>query len=175
MSLRESDCRLTTFVTTIAHSHYKRVLQWFLSSGDGYNRRFDAILADFEQKEHRVDDTIFRDSDSDEHWWRVIDFHVTVGRTGIVLNPNKFQFKIWEVDIAGFRITDERIDPLQKFYNFIQNFSTLICTTDIRSWFGLVNQRCNYAQLREHKKPFRAFFSPCHPFELMSDLSVSQN
>jgi hypothetical protein len=33
-------------------------------------------------------------------------------------------------------------------------------TTDIRSWFGLVNQVSNYAQLREIMSPCKPFLSP---------------
>jgi len=35
--------------------------------------------------------------------------------------------------------------------------------TDIRSWFGLVNQVANYAQLCEHIAPF-------HPFAMTPEL-----
>ena len=69
---------------------YKRAAQRFVSSGDGYNCWFDAILADFDQEEHIVHDTIFYDNDLEDHWWRTIDFLVIVGWAGIVLNPNKF-------------------------------------------------------------------------------------
>lgn len=49
-----------------------------------------------------------------------------------------------------FHITDNRIDPLPKFYNAIQGFPTTTSTTDIRGWFGLINQVANYDQLRHH-------------------------
>ena len=139
--LRESDRHLTTFITTHGRWRYKRAPQGFLSSGDGYNRRFDAILADFDRKERIVDDTLFYDNELQEHWWRTIDFLITVGNAGIVLNPDtsKFQFACREVDFAGFHITSERIDPLPKYYNAIKNFPTPKSTTDIRSWFGLVS------------------------------------
>ena len=46
--LRESDLHLTMFITPFGRWRYRRAPQGFLSSGDGYNRRFDAILPDFE-------------------------------------------------------------------------------------------------------------------------------
>ncbi|XP_066924129.1 uncharacterized protein [Clytia hemisphaerica] len=168
--LRESDRHLTTFVTPSGRFRYKRAPQGFLSSGDGYNRRFESILADFQHKERIVDDTLFYDTSLEEHWWRSIDFLTTVGRSGIVLNPQKFQFAGRAVDFAGFRISDERIEPLPKFYNAIENFPTPTSTTDIRSWFGLINQVGNYAQLREHVEPFRPFLSPKHPFKWTPEL-----
>ena len=56
--LRESDRHLTTFITPFGKWRYTRAPQSFLSSGDGYNRRFDAILSDFPRMERCVDDTI---------------------------------------------------------------------------------------------------------------------
>ena len=65
--LRQSDRHLTTFITLFGRWRYTRAPQDFLSSGDGYNRRFDAILSDFERKEHCVDDTIHYDTDLQTH------------------------------------------------------------------------------------------------------------
>ena len=112
---------------------YKKLPQGFVSSQDGYNRRYDAILADFQGKERIVDDTIFYDENLEEHWWCTIDFLTTVGKAGIILNPKKFQFSQREVDFAGFRITDERLEPLPKTYCAIKNFPTPSSTTDILS------------------------------------------
>ena len=158
--LRESDRHLTSFITPFGRWRYTRAPQGFLSSGDGYNRRFDAVLAEFERKERCVDDTIHYDSDLQEHWWRTIDFLTRVGQAGIVLNPDKFQFAEQNVDFAGFRISDTTIEPLPKYLDTIRDFPSPTSTTDVRSWFGLVNQVSNYAQLRDLMAPFKPFLSP---------------
>ena len=136
-----------------------RAPQGFLSSGDGYNRRFDSILSSMERKERCVDDTIHYDSDLAKHWWRTIDFLTRVGQAGIVLNPEKFQFAERSVDFAGFRVSDQTIEPLPKYLDAIRDFPSPTSTTDVRSWFGLVNQVSNYAQLRDTMAPFRPFLS----------------
>ena len=153
----QSDRHLTTFITPFGRYRYMRAPQGFVSSGDGYNRRFDAILTDFARKERIVDDTIHYDEDLEDHWWRTIDFLNIVDSAGVVLNADKFQFAQREVDFAGFRITDNKIDPLPKYFSAIRDFPKPKSTTDIRSWFGLVNQVTNYAQLRETMVPFRPF------------------
>ena len=158
--LRESDRHLTTFITPFGRWRYCRAPQGFLSSGDGYNRRFDAILTDFERKERCVDDTVHYDEDLEAHWWRTIDFLIIVGNAGVVLNPTKFQFAKREVEFAGFCITDSTIEPLHKYFDAIMDFPTPVSITDVRSWFGLVNQVSNYAQLRDLMAPFRPFLSP---------------
>ena len=112
--LRQSDRHLTTFVTPFGLWRYTRAPQGFLSSGDGYNRRFDAVLSTFECKERCVDDTIHYDSDLEQHWWRTIDFLTRVGQAGIVLNPDKFQFAERSVDFAGFRVSDSTIEPIPR-------------------------------------------------------------
>jgi hypothetical protein len=158
--LRESDRHLTTFITPFGRWRYTRAPQGFLSSGDGYNRRFDAILSSFERKERCVDDTIHYDTDLEQHWWRTIELLTRVGQAGIVLNPDKFQFCVRKADFAGFRVSDTTIEPLPKYLDAIRDFPTPTSTTDIRSWFGLVNQVSNYAQLREIMEPFKPFLSP---------------
>ena len=158
--LRESDRHLTTFITQFGRWRYTRAPQGFLSSGDGYNRRFDAILSDFERKERCVDDVIYHDDDLRDHWWRTIHLLTRLGQTGVVLNPDKFQFAERAVEFAGFRITESSIEPLAKYLDAIREFPTLASTTDVRSWFGLVNQVGNYAQLRDLMAPFKPFLSP---------------
>ena len=162
--LRESDRHLTTFITPFGKWRYARAPQGFLSSGDGYNRHFDAILSDMERKDRCVDDLIYYDDDLEAHWWRTIDLLRLLGTSGIVLNPDKFQFASKIVDFAGFRISEDTIEPLPKYLDAIRHFPTPTSTTDIRSWFGLVNQVTNYAQLRDVMEPFRPFLSPKRPF-----------
>ena len=50
VELRESDRHLTTFITQFGRWRYKRGIQGYVSSGDAYNRRLDAILSDFVRK-----------------------------------------------------------------------------------------------------------------------------
>lgn len=159
--LRESDKHLTTFITPFGRWRYKRAVQGYLSSGDGFNRRYDTILSDFGRKERITDDNLHYDpaTDMEAHWWRTIDLLETTGRSGIVLNPDKFQFCKRDVDFAGFHISGENITPLPKYISAIKNFPTPTSSTDIKSWFRLVNQVAQYAQLRDIMSPFRKFLS----------------
>ena len=163
-ALRESDRHLTTFISPFGRWRYCRAPQGFLSSGDGYNRRFDAILADIERKERVVDDTLHYDEDLEAHWWRTIDILRTMGHGGIVLNPDKFQFAQREVEFAGFHVKDDSVEPVPKIFDAIRKFPSLKSTTDVRAWWGLVNQVGHYAQLREIMAPFKPFLSPKHKF-----------
>ena len=169
--LRKSDRHLTTFITPYGRWRYTRAPQGFLSSGDGYNRRFDAILKDFQRKERCVDDTIHYDTDLETHWWRTIEFLRILRESGIVLNPEKSSFAEKSVDFAGFRISQASIEPLPKYLDAIRDFPMPKSTTDIRSWFGLVNQVANYAQLRDIMAPFKPFLSPKQQFSWTEELN----
>ena len=122
------------------------------------------MLSTFERKERCVDDTIHYDSDLEQHWWRTIDLLTRVGQAGIVLNPDKFQFAEKSVNFAGFRVSDTTIETLPKYFYVIRDFPSPASTTDIRSWFGLVNQVSNYAQLCDTMAQFKPFLSPRYKF-----------
>ena len=104
-----------------------------MGAGDGYNRHFDAVLQDFQRKERCVDDTVFWDEDLEGHWLRVIEFLETMGRSEIILNPEKFQFCAKDVKFTGFSITKSRVAPLAKYIDAIQLFPTPQNITNIRS------------------------------------------
>ena len=86
------------------------------------------------------------------------------------MNPDKFQFAKKSVDFAGFRVSDSSIEPLPKYLDAIRDFPSPTSTTDIRSWFGLVNQVANYAQLRNVMAIFKPFLSPHCKFSWSHEL-----
>ena len=57
------------------------------------------------------------------------------------------------MDLARFRVSDSAIEPLPKDLDAIGDFPSPTSTTDVRSWFGLVNQ------LNEVMAKFKPFFS----------------
>ena len=54
---------------------------------------------------------------------------MTVGKSGITLNPDKFQFAARTVNFAGFRVSDTSIEPLPKYIDAIRKFPTPTSTT----------------------------------------------
>ena len=86
------------------------------------------------------------------------------------MNFDKFQFAQREINIAGFRVTETEVKPLDKYLRAISEFSTPKRTVDIRSWFGLVHQVSHYNKLTEMIKPFKPFLSPKMKFAWNEDL-----
>jgi hypothetical protein len=74
------------------------------------------------------------------------------------------------VDFAGFRISELTIEPLPKYLDAIRDFPVPTFITDIRSWFGLVNQVAHYAQLRDLMRPFKRFLSPKVEFQWSDEM-----
>ena len=155
----EKDRHLTTFQTEWGNFRYRVAPQGYVSSGDGYVKRFDKVIENFQRKEKCVDDTALWDEDITTHWWRMLEFFETVGSAGIILNKNKLQFCQQTVDFAGFRITPTTVEPLPKYLNAIKSFPTPTKITDVRSWFGLVNQVAHYAKLRDLIAPLKPLLS----------------
>lgn len=82
----------------------------------------------------------------------------------------KFQFSSETADFAGFTISSKRVKPLEKFINAIQDFPTPSKITDVRSWFGLVNQVSHYDKLSELMAPFKHLLSPRSKFDWTDEL-----
>ena len=74
------------------------------------------------------------------------------------------------LNFAGFRVSDSTIEPLPKYLDAIRHFPSPSSTTDVRSWFGLVNQVSNNAQLRDTMAPFKPFLIPRCQFSWSPEL-----
>jgi len=168
--LRPEDQHFTTFITPWGCYRYKVAPQGFLASGDGYARRYNELIADVQRKSKCVDDTIMWDTLLEEHWWRMIDFLILVGQGGVILNKDKFQFCQKEVSFAGFCITTNEIKPVEKFINAIKDFPVPRNITDVRSWFGLINQVGHYNRLCDVMAPFKPLLSPKQKFVWTEEL-----
>ena len=116
--------------------------QGYVSSNNGYLKRYDRIIKSVERKTKVTDDTVMWDVDQEleAHWWRVFDYLALVGKHGIVLNGDKFQFCEKVVDFAGFRISEQMGEPLTKYLESISIFPTPKNISNVRLWFGLVNR-----------------------------------
>ena len=68
-----------------------------------------------------------------------------------------------------------RVSPLPKYMEAIKLFPTPKNITDIRSWFGLVNQVAGYGQLRTHMAPFWPFLSGKVRFKWMEVMEEAFN
>lgn len=170
--VREEDRDKLTFITENGRYRYCRAPMGFLASGDAYTHRYDLIIADVPRITKCVDDVMLYDdvTDREGHWRRVIQYIIKVGKNGVILNKEKFQFAAEEVDFTAFRITANDVKPLPKYLKAIDDFPRPRNITDVRSWFGLINQVAHYGQLIETMAPFKSLLSPKTAFKWSEDL-----
>ncbi|CAB3996762.1 Hypothetical predicted protein [Paramuricea clavata] len=133
--LHEDDRHLTTFITPWGPYRYKTAPQGYIVSGDGQlDRQLSPNSLDI------------------------------CGRHGIILNPDKFVFGQDNVEFAGFEITPTNVRPCARYLDAIRNFPTPTNLTDIRSWFGLINQVSYAFAASTRMQPFREALKPGTPF-----------
>ena len=173
VKLQKSDHHFTTFNTPWGRYRYIRCPQGYISSGDAYTSRYDAIIADIQRKVKCVDDTLLWSDTTEESFSHTVQYLELCGRNGIILNPKKFNFAKDEVEFAGFHITKTNVAPIPTFIKAIKNFPRPQSITDIRSWFGLVNQ-CAYSFSKtEVMKPFRELLKKGSQFNWTDALNES--
>ena len=168
--IAEEDRHITTFITPWGRYRYKVAPQGFISSGDGYNQRFDAIISDFPNKVKCVDDTCMWSNSIEEAFFQACKWFDLCARNGITLNPTKFQFAEDSVDFAGTTITPTSVKPNQKFLDSIIKFPTPKDITGARAWFGLVNQGAYAFSVAREMKPFRHLLKPSTKFVWTEEL-----
>ena len=161
--LHPNDRHFTTFITPWGRYRYCTAPQGYIASGDGYTRRYDEITSSIPNKTKCVDDTLLWSDTIEESFFQAAHWLDVCGRNGITLNPDKFTFAQNNVEFAGFEITLDTVKPCQKFISAITNFPTPNLT-DVRSWFGLVNQVSYTFSMAEAMLPFRELLKPSNQF-----------
>ena len=86
-------------------------------------------------------------------------------------NPKKFQFAQSEVEFIGFKITKTGLQPTDAFLECIRSFPEPKNLTDVRAWFGTVNQVSYSFAVAEQIEPFRRLLSSKLPFAWSAELS----
>lgn len=153
--LHPDDYHFTTFITPWGRYRYKVAPQGYIASGDGYCRRFDEIVSCIPHKTKCVDDTLIWGNSVKECFEQAVNWLDVCGRHGIILNPDKFVFAQSTVDFAGFTITKDSVKPASRYISAIRDFPTPSNITDVRSWFGLINQVAYTFAAAEIMNPFR--------------------
>ena len=167
----EEDRHLTTFITPWGRYRYKTAPQGYIASGDGYTRRYDEIVADIPDKTKCVDDALLWGDDIEKSFFQTVQWLDICGRHGIILNPEKFVFAADVVEFAGFDITQDSVRPCERYLRAIQDFPAPKNITDVRSWFGVVNQVSYAFSMADRMAPFRELLSPGTPFRWTDKLN----
>ena len=155
LPLSPSASNASTFITEWGRYRYLRAPMGFHASGDAYTRRFDDITSGVKRSTRCVDDSILWADTVEEAFWHTFDYLKLCGDNGIVFNKEKFQFASETVEFAGYEVSSTGYKPPKSIIAAISEFPTPQNITDIRAWFGLINQVAyTFAQTRI-MAPFR--------------------
>ena len=162
VELAKEDRHKTTFSTEWGLFRYLTVPQGYLSSGDSYTKHTAAILDACPGKpaEHdyeKIIDDIIQWSDTlEQSFFRIYSMLSHCNQNGRVFSPEEF---------AGFEITSKGIKPTAKYIESIRNFPTPSNISEVRAWFGLINQVAYSFVKTPHMTPFRHLLSNTQPFK----------
>lgn len=158
VELDEKSRRLTTFITPWGRYQYCRTPMGHCAAGDAYTRRFDDAIIDLPRKHKCVDDTLLYDTGVEEAFWHVYDFLEVCAKAGVTLKPEKFRFCQREVDFVGYHLAWDTYKPTEERLTAVRDFTMpdKPSITDVRSWFGFVNQLAPFLATAPLMSPFRA-------------------
>ena len=143
---------------------YITLPQGYISLGNGYSRRFDEIVSEFPNKIKMIDDALLW-SDTASSFFQACRWLDTCGKNGITQNTSIFVFRKDTVEFLGFKITpDDNLQPSPTMLRAISEFPTPKNLTDVRSWFGLVNQVAYAFSMTDKMLPFRELLKPITTF-----------
>lgn len=157
VELDEESRKLTTFITPWGRFQYCRTPMGHCSASDAYTRRFDDAIQDVPRKYKCVDDTLLYDTSVQEAFWHTYDFLAICAEKGITLKPEKFKFCRREIDFVGFHLGWDSYKPTEDSLAAIRRFPMpeKPNISDIRSWFGFVNQLAPFLATAPIMAPFR--------------------
>ena len=115
----------------------------------------DLIVQGIEKFDHCVDDSILWNDDIESNFIQVCSFLEKCARSGCVFNPSKFQFAEETVNFLGFKISSQGLGPTDAFIETIKSFPPPKSITDVRAWFGTVNQVSYTFAIADQMAPFR--------------------
>ncbi len=157
VELEEESRKLTTFITPWGRYRYRRTPMGHCAAPDAYTKRFDDALVDIQRKFKCIDDTLLHDESVEGAFWHAYELLEACARQGITLKPEKFRFGRREVEFVGFHVGWESYKPTDERLAAVRDFSMPAkpTLTDIRSWFGFVNQLAPFIATAPIMEPFR--------------------
>ena len=111
-----------------------------------------------------VDDSLLWDKTLEDNFVSVCKYLEIYGKAGLVVNGDKFQFGQDTVNFAGIQVTNYGIRPAREYLQSNRNLPAPTNISEVRSFYGMVNQ-VNFAfALSETMEPFRHLLKPGTPF-----------
>ena len=147
---------LTCFITPFGRYVCNRAAFGISSISEWYNRRMDKVVNGLHGIRKIVDDVLVYAPTLSALKKRVHDFLDRCSTHGVTLKRSKSQIAVREADFGGFHLSETGIQCSFDLLKSIRDFPRPKNLTDLRSWFGLVNQLGNFSQeITQIMEPFR--------------------
>ena len=131
----------------------------------------DLILGDkFPDADRCVAASILWSENISINFFQVNEYIRHCSANGCTFTASKFQFAEREVKSLGFLITDDGVKPTKEFMDNIMSFPIPHNLTDVRSWFGAINQISYAFASAPIMQPFRHLLSSKVPFYWSAEL-----
>ena len=117
-----------------------------------------------------MDDVIQWSGDLESPFFRICNMLSHCSKAGMVFSPEKVQFAMEEVEFAGFMVGKSSIRTTEKYKQAIMEFPAPQSISDVRSWFGLINQVAYSFSMSSGMTPFRPLLSPSSKFHWNAQL-----
>jgi hypothetical protein len=156
MELASESQHLTTFISTEGRFRFLRAPMGLNATGDEYNRRGDIAIAGINNVQKVVDDILVHNNSFTQHVETVIAVLHRCRENGITLSKKKFTFCQPQVKYAGYFVTSSGIHADPDKVSAISQFPPPTNVTELRSFFGLVNQLGSFShEIASTMQPLR--------------------
>lgn len=170
IALKPSCQHLTTFATPWGRYRFFRAPQGLNCSGDEYNRRQDAAFAGLKDYVRVVDDLLLFHRTFPAHVAGLCEVLSAARRARITFNPSKFQFALDQLMWVGYHIRQGGYEVDPEKLRGISDFPRPKSVTELRSFFGLVEQLAGFSSdVAAAKGPLRPLLSAKNEFVWTGD------
>ena len=142
--LDEESQLLTTFITTFGRWMYLRAQYGVSTISEHYICCMDIAFQGMSQFAKLVDDVVVYEKSRKDHTHRVREFLQHCLQRGISLNKDKYVFAQPKVTFAGYEFSSSGYSIKPQLVLAINDYPEPTNITELRSFFGLVNQLSRY-------------------------------
>ena len=151
--LTEESSKLTTFLVPQGRFRYACAPMGCTASSDEWCRRSDLAISGIKGVQKCVDDILISAPDEKTLLERIEKVLAGCRQNGITISRKKLKIGT-EVKFAGFIINGDGVKPNPEKVKAIKEFPKPTCVSELRSFFGMVNQFDPYApDLAQAKDP----------------------
>ncbi|XP_055542831.1 uncharacterized protein K02A2.6-like [Wyeomyia smithii] len=149
---------VTTSMTSQGLMRFKRLMFGINCAPEIFQRIMTQMLAGIEGIIIYIDDVIISGRTLGEHDARLEEVLSVLKRNNALLNKNKCVYRVKDIEVFGFKVSEAGISPSAEKTSAIKNFRVPQSTEEVRSFLGLVNFVGHFIpHLSTRTEPLRQF------------------